>query len=116
MADAKRNFRGEPIHQAPFIEAVERLRSRVVGKQISVEDNIPVNRKRPESGRCLAVHIVPDYDSINLELDNGIRYGAQFPTIQEAAEVEDRPGVISLKVEVLSGCCDRWITILDQKG
>lgn len=73
MVETKSNFRGEPIHQAPFLEVVERLRSRVVGKMISIEDNIPVNRKQSESGRCIAVHIVPDYDSINLELDSGIR-------------------------------------------
>jgi len=83
---------------------------------IAVEDNIPVNRKQSESGRCIAVHIVPDYDSINLELDSGIRYGAAFPTMEEEAKTEERPGVINLKVEVLSGRCDRWITILDQKG
>lgn len=46
MVETKSNFRGEPIHQAPFLEVVERLRSRVVGKMISIEDNI-INSFKP---------------------------------------------------------------------
>ena len=33
--------------------------------------------------------------------------------MEEEEKTEDRPGVINLKVEVLSGRYDRWIKILD---
>ena len=107
---AKTNFRGEPIHEAAFLSSVDALRNRLVGQRVVIHSNInmypPCSAHR---GTVRAIHVTPDYDSFNIELSNGTRVGASFPTDGES--VKAGANIIGLKVDVLAGRCDRWIEL-----
>lgn len=106
-----KNFRGEPIHQKPFPDAIDRIRRRVVGRRITVYDDIRVvPHSAPDTGTCVAIHLTPDSDCADLEMANGNRFGFSLPADGESVMVG--ADIIGLKVDVLSGRSNRWIVLL----
>ena len=92
------------------LETIKAIRQRVVGRRVEVRDDIPVTpHSAPATGTCVAVHLT-GHDSADLELANGHRIGFNLPAAGEP--VKTGADIIGLKVEVMSGRCNRWIALL----
>lgn len=76
--ETKKNFRGEPIHQPEFLAKVEAARAAIVGRHVTVTS---LSSGDTEQGSCTEIAIVPDYDSIDVVLASGTRYGMEIAEV-----------------------------------
>jgi hypothetical protein len=106
----KTNFRGEPIHEVAFTQAVDDLRTLLVGRTVTIHSDINMYpRCKSCTGSVSAIYLTPDYDSFDISLGRGTRIGASFPKEGETAKTGDN--IVGLKVDVMAGRCDRWIEL-----